>query len=58
MLAASRKEKGLTQEQLADLMDCEKSTISNWENGYSYPRLQDALKLSQTLGKRVEELFS
>ena len=45
-LIKARKMKGFSQEVLAKLMDCEKTTISNWENGYSTPKLSDAFKLS------------
>ncbi|MFX3631891.1 MAG: helix-turn-helix transcriptional regulator [Candidatus Pristimantibacillus sp.] len=54
----ARKENDFTQEQLANLMNCKKSTISNWENGYSVPKLADALKLSEILGRETMVLFS
>lgn len=56
-LINARKAKGLTQEQLASMMNCTKSTISNWENGYSAPKLADALKLSEILEQSVVSLF-
>lgn len=45
-----RKDLGLTQDQLADIVNTKKSTISNYETGYSSPNpemlrdLADALK--------------
>ncbi len=57
ILISARKEKGLTQEQLAEMLGCQKSSVSNWENGYSTPKLADAFKLSEILGYDVEQLF-
>lgn len=56
-LTLARKSKGLTQKQLANLMNCSKSTISNWENGYSVPHMKDAFKLAQVLEKELSFLF-
>lgn len=56
-LISARKNKGLTQEQLAELLECKKATISNWENGYSMPRLVDAIGLSIVLEKNIDEIF-
>jgi putative transcriptional regulator len=56
-LVKARKAKKLTQEQLADLLDCKKTTISNWENGYSKPTLNDAYKVSQILETDMNILF-
>ncbi|WP_026311559.1 helix-turn-helix transcriptional regulator [Parafrankia elaeagni] len=56
-LIRARKEKELTQQMLAELMDCQKTTISNWENGYARPNLADAFKLSKILEKRLDSLF-
>lgn len=57
-LISARKAKGLTQEKLAEMLDCQKSSVSNWENGYSIPKLADAFKLSKLLGCKLEVLFS
>jgi putative transcriptional regulator len=57
ILIQARKEKGYTQEYVASLMKCAKTTISNWENGYSNPTLRDALLLSNIYGKDVQVLF-
>lgn len=56
-LIKARKEKNLTQEQLAQMVGCKKSTISNWETGYSKPSLLDAKKVSDVLGKDINHLF-
>jgi putative transcriptional regulator len=56
-LIKARKEKGYTQSNLAELMECQKTTISNWENGYAKPKLSDAFKLANILGKNIELIF-
>ena len=57
-LIQARKRKGFTQERLAELLGCKKSTISNWENGYSTPSLTDAFRVAELLESDVNELFS
>ncbi|MCY1093655.1 helix-turn-helix transcriptional regulator [Bacillus safensis] len=56
-LIQARKAKGLTQEELAFKLDYKKSTISNWENGYSNPKMDDAFKVSEILGTDIKTLF-
>lgn len=56
-LIEARKRKGLTQERLAELLGCKKSTISNWENGRSKPTLTDAFRVAELLESDVNELF-
>ncbi|UDF17563.1 helix-turn-helix domain-containing protein [Bacillus pumilus] len=56
-LIQARKAKGLTQEELAFKLDYKKSTISNWENGYSNPKMGDAFKVSEILGTDIKTLF-
>ena len=36
-LKNARNEKGITQEQAAELLGVSRQTISNWENNKSYP---------------------
>ncbi|PEQ66348.1 helix-turn-helix transcriptional regulator [Bacillus cereus] len=56
-LIKARKEKKLTQANLALLMNCRETTISNWENGYANPKLEDAFKLASILEKEIESIF-
>lgn len=44
--------KDSSQEQLAKLVGAQsKSSVSNWENGYSTPTLEIAIKISRVLNK-------
>ncbi|MFR9236402.1 MAG: helix-turn-helix domain-containing protein, partial [Eisenbergiella massiliensis] len=41
-----RKEKGLTQEQLAELMYVSDRTVSRWETGSNLPSLDILIRIS------------
>jgi len=56
-LAKYRKQKGLSQTQLAKLIGVAQSTIAMIETGKIMPSLRTALRLSRILGVPVEELF-
>jgi DNA-binding XRE family transcriptional regulator len=56
-LIEARKRKGYTQKQLADMLGCQKSTISNWENGHSTPSLTDAYRVALVLDSDIHDLF-
>lgn len=56
-LIKSRKKNGLTQEELAKKLGYSKASVSNWENGYSNPSLQDAFKVAQILNEDINVLF-
>ena len=53
-----RSERGLTQEQLADLVGVTRKTINTVERGVFLPSTVLALKLARALGTSVERLFS
>lgn len=46
----ARKNKGLTQEQLAEIVDVERATIGNFENGRINPSLMTFVSISAALG--------
>ncbi|MFD2330049.1 helix-turn-helix transcriptional regulator [Cohnella sp. GCM10020058] len=56
-LVSARKEKGWTQDDVAQKLGCQKSTVSNWERGYSKPPLEDAFRVADLYGRTVESLF-
>ena len=57
-LAACRKEKDLTQRQLAELLHVSDKTVSKWETGKGLPEAQLMLPLCEALGISVNELLS
>lgn len=57
-IAQTRKEKGLTQRQLADELLISDRTISKWETGKGLPEVSLMLPLCEILGINVNELLS
>ena len=53
-----RTEKGLTQQELADECDVNRTTITNIENGIINPSVQLAKKLGKILGSDWTLFFS
>lgn len=51
-----RKQLGLTQEKLAQLLNGKKSLVSNYENGYSTPDIYTLCKLAQIFDISLDEL--
>ena len=52
-----RKQKGLTQDALAQEMNVTAQAISKWENGQSMPDIALLLPLAKVLGIGVDELL-
>lgn len=52
-----REKKGLTQKQLAQLIDTNEAHISRLELGRHLPSLPRAFKLAEVLGCRIEDLY-
>lgn len=53
----ARKRRGLTQEQLAELVDTTRDTIRNIENGVHGPRFGLLEKIANALDVEPRELF-
>ena len=53
-----REEKGLTQQQLADLVDVTRQTILFLEKGKYNPSLRLAWKIAEVFDRPIEEVFS
>lgn len=51
-----RKQMGLTQGQLAEMLHGKKSLISNYENGYSTPDIYTLCKLADIFDVTLDEL--
>lgn len=57
-IAQMRKEKGMTQQQLADELLISNKTVSKWETGKGMPEVSLMLPLCEKLGISVNELLS
>ena len=52
-----RKEHNLTQEDLADILNISRQTISNWENNRSYPDMEMLIKISNKFQISLDDLL-
>jgi len=52
-----RKEKQLTQEEFGRLFHVTRQTVSNWENGKSYPELQILVSISDQFDISLDTLL-
>lgn len=53
-----RRERGMTQKQLADAMSISDKTISKWERGLGCPDVTLLRELSEILGVNIEKILS
>ena len=58
MISTLRKEKGMTQKELADKLDITDKAVSKWERDISYPDTQTIPKLAEIFGVSLEELMN
>ena len=49
--------RGLSQQQLADLMFVTRKSVSNWESGYRMPDITMLTRLAKVLGVKTHELL-
>ena len=52
-----RKENQLTQEEFGKLFHVTRQTVSNWENGKSYPELQILVSISDQFSVSLDTLL-
>lgn len=52
-----RKEKELTQKEIAPLLGIKQNTYSDWETGKSEPNLENVVKLAEILGITTDFLL-
>lgn len=52
-----RQQKGITQQELAELLNVSDKSISKWEVGNGYPSKKNMLKISELLGISLEVLL-
>ena len=56
-IAELRKEKNMTQQDLADLIPVSREAVSKWERGKSCPNNQILIKFSEIFNISIEELI-
>lgn len=52
-----RRQRGVTQEELASILEVSRQTIGSLENGRYNPSIVLAFKIARFFGKRIEEIF-
>ena len=57
MIAELRKQRGMTQLELAEQMGVTDKAVSKWERGLSCPDINSIPKLAEILGVSVEDLM-
>ena len=58
LITELRKEKGLTQKQLADALNVTDKAVSKWERGLSFPDISMLEPISDVLGISIMELLA
>ena len=53
-----RKQKGITQEELAESLYVSRTAISKWESGRGYPNLESLKLIAKFFGVTIDELLS
>ena len=53
-----RKQRGLTQEQLAEALYVSRTAVSKWESGRGYPNIDSLKRLAELFAVTVDDLLS
>ncbi|MGN0824774.1 MAG: helix-turn-helix domain-containing protein [Candidatus Coproplasma sp.] len=56
-IAKARREKGLTQREIADILGISNRTVSAWEQGRAYPDILSLSQLAEILGVTADEIL-
>ena len=57
ILVECRKEKGITQRELAEAIGSKETTVASWEQGKSLPNIQTLYRLSKYYNKTIGYMF-
>ena len=52
-----REKKGITQQELADVLGVAQSTVAMWESNKSLPRVDTLKAIAKALGCTIDELL-
>ena len=55
-LQVLRKNKGLTQEELAEKLNVSRAAVAKWESGQSYPDISNLIQISDLMNVTVDYL--
>ena len=53
-----RKQKALTQEELAEILFVSRTAVSKWESGRGYPNIDSLKAIAKFFGITIDELLS
>lgn len=56
-LEAARRNVKLTQKEAADRLGVSNTTLSNWENGISFPNVQQVEKICELYGVPYDDII-
>ncbi|GGH80500.1 transcriptional regulator with XRE-family HTH domain [Pullulanibacillus pueri] len=56
-LKKERKDKGWSQDELAEKLFVSRQSVSKWENGQNYPSIEILIKLSDLFNVTIDELL-
>jgi len=56
-LQTLRKEKGLSQEELAEMLGVSRQSVSKWESGITYPETDKLITISEIFGVTLDSLL-
>ena len=57
-ISLCRKNKGMTQQQLADILGVTNKAVSKWETGQGIPDVALLPQLATVLGVRIDDIFA
>lgn len=57
-LRTVRKDRNLTQEELADILNVSRQAVSKWESGEGYPETEKLILLSKELNVSIDYLLN
>lgn len=57
-ISMKRKDRGMTQQQLAERLNISFQAVSKWENGTTYPNIESLCELAACLGVSVDEILA
>ena len=56
-LVIQRKKKGISQEELADMLDVSRQSVSKWESAQCAPELNKLVQISEIYGVSLDYLL-